>query len=122
MNAVFAVVVVVSVLLASVMGASCGRKFLRAEQSEGLRRRLGLGRPLWLSVGALELGAAAGLLVGLVDGRIGLAAAAGTALLMLGALAAHLRVRVAGPALVPPLVVLALALAGAAAALQTGAL
>jgi DoxX-like family len=116
---VFVATVVVSVLLAAAMVATFSRKVRRDRQSEQLRAGLGVGERLWQLVGLLELAAAAGLLVGLAVGPLGVAAAVGVALVMVGALAFHLRARIAGAALTPPLAVLAVACAAAALRLAT---
>jgi hypothetical protein len=79
-----------------------------------LRDRLAVSPALWTAVGVPELLAAVGLCVGIWWSGIGVAAAAGTVLLMLSAAALHLRVRFLGKALVPPLAVAALAVATAA--------
>jgi hypothetical protein len=79
--------------------ASSGGYRRRWERSAGTGRRSALGRAL-------------------VTAPLGAAAAIGTASLMVGAVVAHLRVGIAGVALLPPLAVLAVA--GTAAALQLG--
>jgi hypothetical protein len=95
------------------MAASFARKAARAPASGALRDRLGVPRRLWQATGGLELAAAAGLLAGLAVAPLGVAAAAGVALLMAGAVIAHLRRGISGGALTAPLVLLAVAVLAA---------
>ena len=101
--------VMLSVLLAAAMASSFGRKAARAPDSLVLRDRLGVPPRLWQAIGALELAAAAGLLLGLAAAPLGVAALAGVALLMAGAVGAHLRRGIAGRALTAPVALLAVA-------------
>jgi hypothetical protein len=78
-----------------------------------MRDQLHVGAQLWRLVGALEVAGALGLAAGLVMPVLGIAAAAGLALLMAGAIAAHARaqdLRNAAPAAL--LLVLAVVTAG----------
>lgn len=59
----------------------------------------------WTTVGVPEAGAAVGLIVGLCWAPLGIMAAVGAAVLMVGAIVLHVRVGFLGKALVPPLVV-----------------
>jgi DoxX-like family len=107
--------IVVSVLLAPAFLVSGGLKVAGAKQSVQIRDQLHIAAGLWGLIGALELAGAAGLLVGLRVPAIGIAAGVGLALLMAGAIGAHVRTgdaRNIGPA------ALLLVLAVAAASLQ----
>lgn len=117
--ALFIVTTIVSILLAATMASSFVRKVTGDSASEQLRERLRLPPGLWRVVGMLELAAAAGLIVGLVLAPLGAAAAVGIALIMAGAMVLHLRVHIAGIALLAPLVVLAFATATAALRITT---
>ena len=66
---------------------------------------LGFNSAAYQRIGALELLAALGLLLGLVEARIGLAAAVGLVLLMTGACVTHLR-NGDGPREITPAVVI----------------
>jgi DoxX-like family len=96
-------------LLAAALAASCLRKARRAPSSVDLRNRLGVAPSLWAGIGVLEGFAALGLLVGLARPAVGTAAAAGVALLMLGAVVAHRRAGLSGRPLLPPMALLAVA-------------
>jgi hypothetical protein len=98
-------------LLALALAASCLRKARRAPASVELRERLGITPRLWSGIGLLEGAAVAGLLIGPLRPGVGGAAAAGAALLMAGAITAHLRVGLSGRSLLPPAVLLAVAAA-----------
>jgi DoxX-like family len=115
----FILTAVLSVLLAAAMALSAVRKARRSPDSLALRDRLGVAPALWSSIGVPEVLAAAGLITGLWWAPLGVAAAAGVVLLMLGAVAFHLRARFLGAALAPPVGVAVLALAAAALRLTT---
>lgn len=102
-------VVIPAALLTAALAASCLRKAARAPSSVALRDRLGVAPRLWTGIGVLEGFAALGLLVGVVRPAVGTAAAAGVALLMLGAVIAHLRAGLSGRPLLPPMALLAVA-------------
>jgi len=102
-------IIVPSGLLAAALSASLVRKARRAPSSVELRDRLAVPPRLWSGIGALEGCAAVGLLVGLVRPAVGSAAAVGVALLMLGAIVAHLRAGIAGRPLLPPAALLTVA-------------
>lgn len=98
---------VLSVLLAISFLGSGGMKLLgQAKMMEGLSK-LGVSRNFGRFIGALELAATAGLLIGLVIGWLGAAAAIGLVLLMAGAIVYHVRAgdysdpKLRGPALMP---------------------
>ncbi|MDT5337705.1 MAG: hypothetical protein QOD90_3210 [Mycobacterium sp.] len=94
-------IIVLSALLAVAFLGSGGLKLVGAKQSLTMRDQLRVGAQLWRVVGALEVAGAVGLAAGLVVPAIGIAAAAGLALLMIGGIGAHARakdLRNAGPA------------------------
>jgi hypothetical protein len=97
--------VVVSLVLAAALATSTVRKFTGMRDSMQLRDQLGLSPGLWNTVGLLEGAAVAGLLAGLVYTPIAITAAAGTVLLMTGAVGVHLRRGLTGTALARPAVV-----------------
>jgi uncharacterized membrane protein YphA (DoxX/SURF4 family) len=108
----FIATIVLSVLLAAAFLGSGVIKVVGAKQSLEIRDRLGVGTPLWRLIGALEVAAAVGLAVGLAVPVLGIAAAVGLSLLMLGAVMVHARahdLRNAAPAVL--LLVLAVATA-----------
>jgi peptidoglycan/LPS O-acetylase OafA/YrhL len=80
---------ILSVLLAILFIGSGGIKLAGTKQSLQIRDRLGIDARLWSAIGGLEVAGAVGLLVGLVASVLGVAAAAGLSLLMIGALVAH---------------------------------
>jgi hypothetical protein len=88
--------IVLSVLLAATFLASFARKVGRASSSMQLRDRLAVAPWLWQSIGLAELAGGLGLLVGLGLPPLGVAAAVGAALLMIGAVVAHLRRGISG--------------------------
>jgi uncharacterized membrane protein YphA (DoxX/SURF4 family) len=116
---VFDVTMILSVVLALAMASSFVRKVTGDATSEGLRERLQVAPDLWRVVAVLELVAASGLLFGLARAPLGAAAALGIALIMLGAIAAHLRAHIGGLALFPPLLVLVFSTATAALRVAT---
>jgi uncharacterized membrane protein YphA (DoxX/SURF4 family) len=94
-------IIVLSALLAVAFLGSGGLKLVGAKQSLTMRDQLRVGAQLWRVVGALEVAGAVGLAAGFVVPAIGIAAAAGLALLMIGGIGAHARakdLRNAGPA------------------------
>jgi DoxX-like family len=74
-------------------------------------------RPRYRLIGVAELAAAAGILAGLWWHPLGVAAAAGMALLLIGALISHRRAADSGKEMAPALVALALTIAYLAIAL-----
>lgn len=87
----FAATAVLSIILAVTFGWIGVTKLSgQAQMVEGLRR-LGVSRGLIPVIGALELFATAGLLIGLFVGWLGAAAAVGLVLLMAGAITYHVR-------------------------------
>ncbi|MDT5338314.1 MAG: hypothetical protein QOD90_3819 [Mycobacterium sp.] len=94
-------IIVLSALLAVAFLGSGGLKLVGAKQSLQMRDQLRVGPQLWRVVGALEVAGALGLAVGLVVPVLGITAAVGLALLMVGGIGSHARVqdlRHAGPA------------------------
>ena len=94
-------IIVLSAVLALAFLGSGGLKLAGAKQSLQMRDQLHVGAQLWRAVGALEVPGALGLAAGFVVPALGIAAAVGLALVMVGAIVAHARakdVRNAGPA------------------------
>ena len=93
--------IVLSALLAVAFLGSGGLKIAGAKQSLEMRDQLRVGAQLWRVVGALEVAGGLGLAIGFVVPVLGIAAAVGLALLMVGGIASHARaddLRNAGPA------------------------
>ena len=105
----FIVAAILSSLLAAAMAATAIRKINPDKDSVLLRDRLGVAPRLWAAVGVPEALAAVGLVAGLWWAPLGVAAAVGVVALMAGAVGLHLRARLLGAALAPPIVVLAFA-------------
>jgi hypothetical protein len=105
----FIAYIIVSVVLALMLAASAWAKLTRDERVvTGLT---GIGVPLkWFPfLAACEVAGAVGLLVGIAYAPLGIAAAVGVILYFVGAMITHLRAR--DKAIIPPLVLLALAVA-----------
>lgn len=83
--------IVLAVLLAAVFSFSGGRKIVSRPPLADEAAHLGLPLGGYRAIGAAEIAAAAGLLLGLAWTPLGLLAAAGLVLLMLGAVITHLR-------------------------------
>ena len=83
--------VIVTALLAALFGFASLIKVVGLRQSLAIRDHLGVKPGQWRLVGLLELAGVAGVLVGLVWPPIGVAAAIGLALLVLGAIVFHVR-------------------------------
>ena len=81
----------------------------------------GIPWPRYRLIGVAELAAAAGILIGLWRHPLGLAAAAGMALLLIGAIIAHRRAKDGGKEIAPALLGLAITIAYLAIALTTWA-
>jgi DoxX-like family len=88
----FPAVAVISLLLAAMFLGVGTVKLVGIEWSLNHARRLGYPVRVWRGIGALEVAAALGLVVGLFVAPLGVAAAAGSVLLMVGAVISHLRV------------------------------
>jgi uncharacterized membrane protein YphA (DoxX/SURF4 family) len=99
----FVAAVVGAVLLAVVFTAAGVAKLAGEARTVHQADHLRVPRPAYRAIGALEVAGAVGLLVGLNVAGLGTAAAAGLAVLMTGAVGAHLRAgdspADAGPAL-----------------------
>lgn len=84
--------------LLAVLFASAGMdKFRGAQRQVDTALKLGLPWRRYRLIGVLEVAASAGLLLGLVVAPIGVVAAGGLVLLMIGALAFRVRVHDAAP-------------------------
>jgi hypothetical protein len=110
--------VVVTALLAAMLGFAGLIKVLGVKQSLAIRDHLGVKPVQWRAIGALELAAVAGVLAGLAWSPIGVAAAVGSALLLLGAIGFHARSSDSAADTAPA--VIGLGLAVATAILQVG--
>jgi hypothetical protein len=83
--------VIVTALLAALFGFASLIKVVGLRQSLAIRDHLGVKPVQWRLIGLLELAGVAGVLVGLAWPPIGVAAAIGLALLVLGAIVFHVR-------------------------------
>jgi hypothetical protein len=83
--------IVVTALLAALFTFSSLIKLVGVRQSLAIRDHLGVKPLQWRVIGLLELAGVAGVLLGLVWPPIGVAAAIGLALLVLGAIVFHVR-------------------------------
>jgi DoxX-like family len=110
--------VVVTALLAVLMGFAGSIKLVGVKQSLAIRDHLGVNPNQWRAIGALELAGVAGILAGLSWPPIGVAAAIGLALLLLGAIVFHVRASDSASDSAPA--VIGLGLAVATAILQFG--
>jgi hypothetical protein len=88
---VFIATIVLSVLVAAAVLGSGAAKLAGAQQSIAIRDRLGVTAGLWRGVGVLEFAAAVGLAAGLAVHVLGIAAAVGLVLLLIGAIGTHAR-------------------------------
>jgi uncharacterized membrane protein YphA (DoxX/SURF4 family) len=113
------VFVTVSLLLASVCLLPAAGKVLGHPKMRQSAARFGISWPRYQLIGVAELAAAAGVLIGLWWHPLGLAAATGMALLLLGAIIAHRRAADSGKDMAPALVTLAITLAYLAVALAS---
>lgn len=112
----FIITILCSALLAiAFLGSGSMKAIGKPEIVEGLGR-LGVSPPLVRTIGVLELAGAVGVLVGLAVPWLGIAAATGLGLLMIGAIGFHMRAgdysdpKFRGPASMP-LILLPLAAA-----------
>ncbi|AXB42133.1 DoxX family protein [Amycolatopsis albispora] len=96
------VVVVLSILLACVFLGSGLAKLANVDAMKKSAEQLGYSATTSRVIGALEVAAAAGLIVGLFWMPLGLAAAIGLTLLMIGAVYYHVRAKDAVSHIVPP--------------------
>jgi DoxX-like family len=83
--------VIVTALLAALFGFAGLIKIAGLRQSLAIRDHLGVKPVQWRLIGLLELAGVTGVLVGLARPPIGVAAAIGLALLVLGAIVFHVR-------------------------------
>lgn len=97
--------IVASVLLTLVAAASGVPKIASTARMRDEATHLGIPRTGYVLIGALELAAAIGLLVGLARPLLGIAAAGGLVLMMVGAVLAHLRAGDRTAALAPAVAV-----------------
>ena len=97
--------VIASVVLALVAAASGIPKVMGTAQMVEEARHLGVPRIGYIVIGSLELAAAVGLLAGLAVTPLGIAAATGIILMMIGAVASHVRVGDPYAAMAPALTV-----------------
>ena len=88
-------------------------KVVGVRQSLAIRDHLGVDPTQWRLIGLLELAGVAGVLVGLTWAPIGIAAAIGLTLLILGAIVFHVRASDSVADTVPAVIGLGLAVATA---------
>jgi uncharacterized membrane protein YphA (DoxX/SURF4 family) len=88
---VFIATIVLSVLLAAAFLGSGVAKLAAVRRSIEIRDRLGVAAGLWRGIGILEVAAAVGLAVGVAVPVLGIAAAVGLLLLLIGAIGTHTR-------------------------------
>ncbi|MFY9764523.1 MAG: DoxX family protein [Mycobacterium sp.] len=105
--------VVVTALLAAMFGFAGLIKIVGVRQSLEIRDHLGIKPVQWRVIGSLELAGVAGVLAGLVWAPIGVAAAIGLALLILGAIVFHVRASDSVADTAPAVIALGLAVATA---------
>jgi DoxX-like family len=105
--------VIVTALLAALFGFASLIKVVGLRQSLAIRDHLGVKPVQWRLIGLLELAGVAGVLVGLAWPPIGVAAAIGLALLVLGAIVFHVRASDSVADTAPAVVGLGLAVATA---------
>ena len=100
--------IVVSLLLATACLAPAAAKLLGHPKMRHAAAHFGISWPRYQLIGVAELTAAAGILAGLWWYPLGVAAAAGMALLLLGALITHRRAADRGMEVAPALTALAI--------------
>jgi uncharacterized membrane protein YphA (DoxX/SURF4 family) len=113
------VFVIVSLLLAAVCLLPAAGKILGHPKMRQSAARFGISWPRYRLIGVAELAAGAGVLIGLWWHPLGLAAAAGMALLLLGAVITHRRAADSGREMASALLALAITLAYLAVALAS---
>ena len=109
--------ITISVLLAVVCLLPAAGKLTGQPRMRKSAAHFGIPWPRYRLIGVAELAAAAGILAGLWWHPLGVAAAAGMALLLIGALVSHRRTADSGKEMAPALVALALTIAYLAIAL-----
>jgi uncharacterized membrane protein YphA (DoxX/SURF4 family) len=110
---------IVSLLLAALCLLPAAGKLLGHPKMRQSAEHFGIGWPRYRLIGVAELAAAAGILIGLWWHPLGLAAAAGMALLLLGALVTHRRAGDSAKEMASALVALAVTVAYLAIALTS---
>ena len=105
--------VIVAALLAALCTFSSLIKLIGVRQSLAIRDHLGVKPMQWRAIGLLELAGVIGVLAGLAWAPIGVAAAIGLALLLLGAIIFHIRARDSAADMAPAVIGLGLAVATA---------
>ena len=111
--------VAVSLLLATVCLLPAAGKLLGHPKMRQSAAHFGIGWRRYRLIGAAELAAAAGVLLGLRWHPLGVAAAAGMVLLLLGAVITHRRATDSGKETAPALLALTITLAYLAISLTT---
>lgn len=111
--------VTVSLLLVAVCLLPAAGKLLGHHKMREAAAHFGIVWPRYRLIGVAELAGAAGVLIGLWWHPLGLAAAAGMALLLLGAVITHRRAADGGKEMAPALIALAITLAYLAIALTS---
>ena len=109
--------ITVSLLLAVLCLLPAAGKLTGRSKMRQFAEHFGIPWPRYRLIGVAELAAAAGILIGLWWHPLGLAAAAGMALLLLGALITHRRAGDSAKEMAPALVALAVTIAYLAIAL-----
>jgi hypothetical protein len=105
------VFVTISLLLAAACLLPAAGKLLGHPKMRHAAAHFGIPWPRYQLIGAAELAAAAGILIGLWWHPLGVAAAAGMAVLLLGALITHRRAADGGKEMAPALLALAITVA-----------
>ena len=100
--------VTVSLLLATACLVPAAAKLLSHPKMRHAAAHFGIPWPRYQLIGAAELAAACGIIIGLWWHPLGLAAAAGMALLLLGAVITHRRAADSGKEMAPALLALAI--------------
>ena len=111
--------VTISLLLAAACLLPAAAKLLGHPRMRHSAAHFGIPWPRYRLIGVAELAAAAGILIGLWWHPLGVAAAAGMALLLLGALITHRRTADSGKDTAPALLALAITIAYLAIALTS---
>jgi uncharacterized membrane protein YphA (DoxX/SURF4 family) len=88
----FVVTLILAILLALAFGASGAQKLAGAKMASDTAGHLSIAFSRYRLIGVPEILGAIGLLVGLAVWPLGVAAAAGLVLVMIGAVVAHVRV------------------------------
>ena len=111
--------VTISLLMTAVCLLPAAGKLLGQPKMRQSAEHFGIPWPRYRLIGVAELAAAAGILIGLWWHPLGLAAAAGMTLLLLGALITHRRAADSGKEMAPALLALAITIAYLAIALTS---